>query len=227
MPERPVVVFDVNETLSDMAPMADRFEAVGAPRHLAATWFASVLRDGFALAAAGTQEPFSAIARDVLRTVLASQDVDRMLDDAVDHVLAGLPLLRVHADVPEGVAILRDAGLRLVTLTNGATSVADRLLGDAGLRDAFERLLTVEDAGIWKPAPGAYAYAAHTCGVDVADLVLVAVHPWDVAGAVRAGARGAWVNRSGSAYPAHFAEPTLAGASLPEVARALVARAAG
>ena len=40
-----VVLFDVNETLSDMAPVAESFAAVGAPGHLAATLFTSLLRD--------------------------------------------------------------------------------------------------------------------------------------------------------------------------------------
>jgi 2-haloacid dehalogenase len=48
-PRRPlVIVFDVNETLSDMSSMGQRFEDVGAPAHLAKTWFAGLLRDGFA-----------------------------------------------------------------------------------------------------------------------------------------------------------------------------------
>jgi hypothetical protein len=54
-----VVVFDVNETLSDMSPMARRFADVGAPEHLAKLWFATLLRDGFALTAAGGQRPFA------------------------------------------------------------------------------------------------------------------------------------------------------------------------
>ncbi len=32
-----LLIFDVNETLSDMSPMADRFEDVGAPSHVART----------------------------------------------------------------------------------------------------------------------------------------------------------------------------------------------
>lgn len=227
MTRRPVVVFDVNETLSDMWPMADRFTQVGAPGDLAATWFATVLRDGFALAAIGTQEKFATIAEQNLRTALTPHELDRPLDAAVEHVLGGLSLLGVHPDVPAGIRMLRDAGFRLVTLTNGATSVGERLLGDAGLLDDLERLLSVEDAGIWKPAAGAYEYAARTCGVDVAELVLVAVHPWDIGGAVSAGAGAAWLNRSGLEYPTHFAAPTLTGASLTEVAQALVDGAAG
>ena len=54
-----VVVFDVNETLSDMAPLADRFADVGAPPALARLWFAALLRDGFARTAAGESERFA------------------------------------------------------------------------------------------------------------------------------------------------------------------------
>ena len=59
-PRPSVIVFDVNETLSDMAPLAGRFAEVGAPELLARTWFAALLRDGFALAASGGKEPYPA-----------------------------------------------------------------------------------------------------------------------------------------------------------------------
>ena len=63
MQPRPrVVVFDVNETLSDMTPLADRFADVGAPELLAKVWFASLLRDGFALAASNSYRPFKTVA---------------------------------------------------------------------------------------------------------------------------------------------------------------------
>lgn len=39
------------------------------------------------------------------------------------------------------VRALRQLGVRLLTLSNGATSVAEGLLARAGLADAFERLL--------------------------------------------------------------------------------------
>ena len=41
-----VLVFDVNETLSDMSPMGQRFEDVGVPAPVAKAWFAGLLRDG-------------------------------------------------------------------------------------------------------------------------------------------------------------------------------------
>jgi len=217
--ERPaVLVLDVNETLSDMAPLADRFASVGAPGHLAATWFAGVLRDGFALAVHDAAEPLATIATEQLRGLLAGASLDRGLDAAVDHVMAGFTSLGVHDDVPAGLRALAGLGLRLVTLSNGSTAVAEGLLQRAGLQDHVETLLSVDDAGVWKPAPAAYAYAVRRCGVEPHRAMLVAVHPWDTDGARRAALGSAWVNRTGSAWPAHFLPPDLEATSLVDLA---------
>jgi len=66
-----VILFDVNETLSDMSSMAGRFVDVGASADLAATWFAALLRDGFALTAAGGTAPFAQLGVGVLRQLLS------------------------------------------------------------------------------------------------------------------------------------------------------------
>lgn len=215
-------MFDVNETLSDLAPLARRFADLGAPPHLARLWFASVLRDGFALAAAGTAERFAVLADAALRSVLHGVPVDRPADAAVAHVLAGFAALDVHPDVVDGVRALRGAGFRLATLSNGGAHVAEALLDRAGIRGEFERVLTVEDAGVWKPAPGAYHHAARELGVEPSATVLVAVHPWDVDGAGRAGCTTAFLRRAGAPpYPDHARPPDHVVASVGELAGAL------
>lgn len=140
------------------------------------------------------------------------------MDQAVEHVMAGFAVLPVHADVADGVRVLRALGPRLVTLSNGATSVAEALFTRAGIREAFDRLLPVEDAGAWKPAAAAYRYAATACGVPPDQLMLIAVHPWDIDGADRAGLRTAWINRTGGPYPAYFRRPGLEASSLVDLA---------
>lgn len=216
-----VLIFDVNETLSDMSALQQRFLEVGAPAHLTTSWFAAVLRDGFALTAVDAGAPFARIAAETLRTVLHGVSLTRPVDDAVEHIMDGFTALPVHADIPEGVRVLADSGFRLVTLSNGAASVADGLLGRAGLRDRFGALLSVEDAGAWKPAARAYAYALGRCAAEAEDAVLVAVHPWDIDGAARAGLGTAWINRTGSPYPGHFRAPDHTAASLVDLAAAL------
>lgn len=215
MPAPSVVVFDVNETLSDLSPLAARFEDLGVPGTLAPLWFASVLREGFALTAAGSGARFADVGREVLLDLLPSSVTDR--ERAAQHVLDGFRDLDVHADVVPGVRALRAAGLRLVTMSNGSASVAERLLTRAGLREEFEHLLSVEDAGVWKPAADAYRFVARTCGVDPGELVMVAVHPWDLDGAARAGLRTAWLDRNGRHYPAYATPPTWRVSSVEEL----------
>jgi 2-haloacid dehalogenase len=216
-----VVVFDVNETLSDLTPLGARFVDLGVPEHLAPLWFAGVLRDGFALAAAGTAQPFARIASGLLRTMLASRPVRGGLEEAVAHVMAGFADLSVHPDVPDGLRRLRAAGMRLVTLSNGSADVADRLLTRAGVRDELEALLTVEDAGRWKPAAASYQHAVRRCGVPSSELMLVAVHPWDVDGAARAGLRTAWIDRGTGEYPDYLTPPELRATGVDDLAAQL------
>lgn len=213
-----VIVFDVNETLSDMSPMKARFVDIGAPAHLARVWFAALLRDGFALAAAGGSAKFAVIGAGILREVLRDVPLNRVMDDAVRHVMGGLAELNLHPDIAPGIRSLKRAGFRLVTLSNGSAQVAETLLSRAKIRDHFDALLTVEDAPAWKPARAAYDYAADACRVQPAGMVLVAVHPWDIHGAAQAGLRSAWLNRDNAVYPSYFAAPDHTSSSLSELA---------
>ena len=221
-PRPSVIVFDVNETLSDMAPLARRFADIGAPELLARVWFASLLRDGFALAASGGKETLTRLAGGALQAVLAGASLNRPADDAVGHILSGFADLGVHPDVPDAVRLLRQHGLRLVTLTNGSAEVADRLLAKAGIRGEFERLLSVDDADAWKPALAAYAYAARACSAGMDQMLLVAVHPWDIHGAHQAGMRTGWIARQQTPYPGYFAAPVLQAPDLVTLAGQIV-----
>ena len=94
--------FDVNHTLSDLGPMARRFADVGAPEHLAKLWFATLLRDGFGLTAAGARQPFSVLGHGALLAVLAGVPLNRGLDAAAGYVMGGFAALPVHS--PTGSA---------------------------------------------------------------------------------------------------------------------------
>ena len=193
-PRPSVIVFDVNETLSDLTP----------------------------LAATGGKQAFSHLASGTLRAVLARARLTTSADDAVDHILAGFAGLTVHPDVPNGVRILRQHGLRLVTLSNGSAGVADRLLAKAGIRGEFEQLLSVDNADAWKPARAAYTHAASACSVGAGDMLLVAVHPWDIHGAHQAGLRTGWITRQQTPYPGYFFGPDLQAPGLGMLAKQIV-----
>ena len=102
--------------------------------------------------------------------------------------------------MPWGIKSPRESGRRPVTPANGTTAAAERPLASADLLGGVEILLSVDDAGIWEPSAGAYHPATRQCGARVEDMLMVAVHPWDLDGAARAGLRTAWVDRAGSAF---------------------------
>ncbi|WP_344252214.1 haloacid dehalogenase type II [Terrabacter carboxydivorans] len=213
-----LLVFDVNETLSDMTHLGDRFVEVGVPPYLAAPWFAGLLRDGFALTVTGHNPSFVDVARSSLHTVLHDK---ANVEAATRHIMAGFLALPLHDDVRAGVRALTALDLRLVTLSNGSADVAEGLFERGGIRDAFEQVLSVEHAPGWKPAASAYAYALGECGVAAEDAMLVAVHPWDIHGAKAAGLRAAWVDRTGAPYPETMYAADVVVRSLPELAARL------
>lgn len=219
-----VVLFDVNETLSDLEPLRTRLVEGGAPGHLLETWFAATLRDGFALTVVGGCAGFRQVGTDVLHGLLVgSSGLTGTPRELAEHVLDGFAELDVHPDVAQGLHVLADAGCRLVTLTNGATAVSQALLERAGLSALFEHQLSVEDAGRWKPHADAYRWAASQCESEPAAMVLVAVHPWDIHGAAAVGMQTGWLNRTDKPYPAVFTSPTVSAADLPSLAGQLSA----
>jgi len=218
----PVLVFDVNETLSDLAPLRGRLAQVGAPRDLFPVWFAGVLRDGFALTAAGEYVDFADLARDGLRALLAAGGL-RHDDTVIEHVLAGFTELDVHPDVPTGIRTLYAAGFRLATMTNGSTAITQALLDRADLTGYFEQLLDVRGPQRWKPAAEAYRYVVDAMGVAPHEAGLIAVHPWDIDGAISAGLTGIWLRRGAvdATYPQAMRSPTLVADDLDVLASLL------
>lgn len=165
-PAPQVLVFDVNETLSDLAPLRGRFEDVGAPGHLLPTWFTGVLREGFALTAAGAHADFAFLAHDGLRTLLSRLENPPADEEAAArHIPDGFSRLDAHPDAPDDMGKLSDAGYRLTAMTDGSAAQTEQLLDRAAVLHCFETLSDVGGPRCWKPAPAAYRYAVERAGV--------------------------------------------------------------
>ena len=95
------------------------------------------------------------------------------------------------------------------------------LLDLAGLRrrpDRFEQVLSADMVKRLKPAPEPYRLAAERLGVPVGQVLLVAAHAWDIAGAARAGCATAFVARPGKVLDPLVEASAVVGADLAEVA---------
>ncbi|NDK33096.1 haloacid dehalogenase type II [Nesterenkonia sp. Hz 6-5] len=214
------MVFDVNETLSDMGPLGRAFERQGVAAVEADLWFKELLRDGFALTAAGENPDFTELAADSLdrrcENFLGSEGAQK----AREEILQVFRSLTLHPDAAEGIPSLRRL-TRLATLSNGPAAVAESLLGRAGLAECFDHILSVQDAPRWKPAQEAYDYAARMVEQNTSEMMLVASHPWDIHGAHAAGMRTAWINRDDGRYPRYFASPDIIAQDFEDLAHQL------
>jgi 2-haloacid dehalogenase len=221
VPDLPeLVVLDVNETLSDLSPLRDSFVDAGLSDTEVEPWFAGVLRDGFALTVLGDNPSFADVASSSLRVRLAAAGAADV-EEAAQRVMERFTGLEPHPDVVPGLLALADLGCRIVTLSNGSAEVARALLAGTAAESVVEAYLSVADAGAWKPAAAAYGYALDRTGVDADRAMLVAVHPWDLEGARRAGLRTAWVNRTAARYPDHFSRAEVEAVSLEDLAHRL------
>ena len=106
----------------------------------------------------------------------------------------------VHPDVEPGLRALKQAGFRLVTLTNSPPNPAGKSpLEHAGLAEHFERQFSVDSVRAFKPSPLVYRMVAEKLGVEPADCCMVASHVWDTIGAQSVGFSAGLITRPGNA----------------------------
>jgi 2-haloacid dehalogenase len=215
-----LILLDVNETISDMAPLLDVFKGLGSPPEALDCWLAATLRDGIALAAAGGYAEFESLAGDALDAQFADLP-PAARERGRAEVLDAFGKLGAHEDIRPGLEAARELGLPVATLSNGSVDYTEALLARAGLADLVTRSFSVAEVGRWKPAPEPYLHAAAASGLAPAELALIAVHPWDVDGAGRAGARSGWLNRSGRPFPRSLRPAEVEGGTLTDVIRNL------
>ena len=214
---RRVQVFDVNETLLDLAGLDPHFERIFGEASTRQAWFGQFLALWLTEMVTGEYKDFGTIGGGALEMVAERQGVD-LSDEDKQQILGGMQELPPHPEVEESLSRLRDADIRLAALTNSTQQVADEQINNSGLRDYFEQGLSADAVQRLKPALEPYRMAAESLGVEVGQVRLVAAHAWDVVGAMRAGCAAAFVARPGMVLNPLAEPPDVVGSDLQEVA---------
>ncbi|MFG0298224.1 MAG: haloacid dehalogenase type II [Phycisphaerales bacterium JB047] len=215
--------FDVNETLLDLTAMkASVAEALGGRPDLLSLWFTTMLQYSLVSSAGGQYEDFGVIGAAAMRMVARNNGIE-LTEAASKEAIRPILSLPPHPDVRDGLARLKAAGYRMVTLTNSSNKGVEAQMEHAGLTDMFEARLSVEDVQMYKPHQHVYAWASRKLGVDPGDCMLVAAHGWDIAGALWAGWRGAFLSRPGAQLYPLAPEPEINVPDLGQAADQLIA----
>ena len=212
-----VCVFDVNETLLDLGALDPHFERVFGDAGVRRTWFLQLLQSALVSTVTGVYSDFGTVGAAALEMVAEREGVDLPEEDEQE-ILGGMRELPPHPEVAKSLERLREAGLRMATLTNSTREVAEAQMENSGLRGYFEQILSADAVKRLKPAPELYRMAAESFGVEMGQVRLIAAHSWDVAGALRAGCAAAFVARPGMVLDPLVERPDVVGVDLRELA---------
>jgi 2-haloacid dehalogenase len=222
--KKPLIVFDVNETLLDLNTMTPIFERIFGDRHAVRTWFDSLIIYSEALTLANAYVPFTDIGTAVMQMLAKARGI-AITDDDKRELTDKFATMPPHPEVPAALTQLREAGFRLFTLTDNLLEIQGRQLEHGGIISNFERRFSVDqEVRRHKPAPEAYAYVEKQLGMQPSDLMLIAAHTWDTIGAVGAGWHGALIKRPPNEVLAVGPQPEITGSNLLDVAGQVIAR---
>src|ERR1700751_6246474 len=166
MPEQPIIVFDVNETLLDLDALRPTFDRIFNDPSVMRLWFAGLITYAEALTLAGVYVPFTDIGGAVLRMLAATRGIT--ISDADGAELTDrFATMPPHPEVPAALRRLRDHGFRLFTLTDNTLDISGRQLEKAGVVDVVESRFRVDETvRRYNPAPEGYHSVAAALATD-------------------------------------------------------------
>ena len=217
-----VIVFDLMGTLLDLRALDTYFERFFEDAAVRKEWFMQTLQLAMTATLTNAYEDFR-VQADTGLEITARRYRVSLLGEEKNLILGTLHKLRAYSEVAQSLQRLRDAGLRLATLTNSTAQAAEAQLMYAGLRDHFEQVISADEIRCFKPVPEVYHLAARRMNVEPEQVRVVAAHDWDITGALRAGCAAAFVARPGHVMNPFGPQPDVRGADLGEVTDQILA----
>ncbi|MDQ8209429.1 haloacid dehalogenase type II [Coraliomargarita sp. SDUM461003] len=217
-----VLLFDVNETLLDLRPLRKSIgHALGGREDLLPLWFSTMLH--YSLVETLTQDfhGFDEIGTAALRMLAETQQIELSAEAAQEAVVGPLNSLPPHPEVLAALQQLRQQGYRLATLTNSSASGAQAQLSNAGIEPLLDNSYSVESVRKYKPHSGVYRMVLDDLALEPEQVLMVAAHAWDLAGAKNVGLQTAFIQRPGTALYPNTARPDYVLRDLTELAQRL------
>ena len=139
--------------------------------------------------------------------------------DEVRWLVGEIEKLKPFPDVVEALERLRAAGYQLAIISNGDRDMLEAAKPYIGFK--FDKIISVEEAGYFKPHWKTYAKAAEILAEDPAFIMFVANHTFDCVGAKSFGMPTAFIDRRRRPFGHEPQQPDLIVANFKELADAL------
>jgi 2-haloacid dehalogenase len=139
--------------------------------------------------------------------------------DEVRWLVSEIEKLKPFPDVVAALGKLRGAGYRLAILSNGDRDMLEAAGPHIGF--PFDHVVSVQEAGTFKPHWKTYAKAEEIVGLDRSGILFVANHAFDCIGAKAFGMRTVFIDRRKRPFGETPHQPDLAVADFTELAATL------
>lgn len=194
----PVYAFDAYGTLFDVhaaatrqstsiGPAWERLSQIWRQKHLEYTWIH---------AQTGRPASFWTLAERSLDFAIAS--VGGIPTGVRENLLGAYRKMETFPEVPGVLETLKSRGAKLAVLSNGDPDMLTELVAAAHLDTTFDAVISVTEAGIFKPNERVYRLVTDRFAVQPGDVTFMSSNRWDIAGANAFGFRTNWVNRAGA-----------------------------
>jgi len=194
---REIYVFDAYGTLFNLHAAAEQHrDAIGAEwqrfshtwrtKHIEYTWHTSLV---------GRRDTFWRLAERSLDYAIAVHGLDVSAATRAA-LMAAYRRMQAYPEVREVLAALRGRGAQTAILSNGDPDMLTDAIAAAGLDGTLDAVISVAEAGVFKPAPAVYKLATDRFGCAPVEISFQSSNRWDIAAAKAAGFRCVWINRT-------------------------------
>ncbi|MBI5029246.1 MAG: haloacid dehalogenase type II [Chloroflexi bacterium] len=181
-------LFDFNSAVARhrarLGDIADQFSALWRKKQLEYTWLRSLMH---------RHADFYQVTLDALDYCLVAFDV---MDSALRlDLMDAYRQLDCYPDVRPTLEQLKADGFLTAILSNGSPSMLQTAVKSANIQKLVDRILSVEQIGVYKPDPRVYQLAVDQLALSPRKIAFQSSNAWDTVGAANFGLRVVWVNR--------------------------------
>jgi 2-haloacid dehalogenase len=183
-------LFDVHSAVGRLRPQigthADALSQLWRTKQLEYSWLRALM---------GRHADFWQVTGEALDYALARAEVDASVREPL---MQAYLTLEAYPEVGDVLRRLRAAGLKLAILSNGEPAMLAAAVENAGIGTLLDAVISVEEAGVYKPDPRVYRLAVDRLAVRADQIAFQSSNAWDVNGAACFGLRPVWINRFGA-----------------------------
>ncbi|MGD6994858.1 haloacid dehalogenase type II [Sutcliffiella horikoshii] len=190
-------VFDVYGTLFDVHSVKEKADELfdGKGMEISEIWRRKQLEYSFLRQLMGNYETFSEVTKDSLKYALKQLAIP-FSNKEVESLMVQYTSLRAYDEVQNVLSTLKENGKVLAVFSNGSRDMLEPLVEQAGMKEYFHHIISVDDTKQYKPTPASYTGVLKVIGVKREEVLFMSSNGWDISGAKNFGFHTAWINRN-------------------------------